>query len=213
MDEAVTLSAQLETLTQELGRLQQAPDSESIDANRRQRVHVRFDTLISKQQRALQDPRNRFQPGELLSSLAKAQDDPVRLQPALQRVLGPPPGRHDAQRWLGHRHLPDHGWPDGGSAGQNRDRLAASRHPRRGSLFARVTEIITVLFPQFSVWNLPPTGHEFSHLVGQELRALERDAYSYLFQELTGRGGRGGHTPRASAKRSGPELRSRGHYG
>lgn len=73
-----------------------------------------------------------------------------------------------------------------------------------------MTEIITVLFPQFSVWNLPPTGHEFGHLVGQELRALERDAYSYLFQELTGRGGTWWPTPRASAKRSGPELRKQG---
>lgn len=71
MDEAVTLSAQLETLTQELGRLQQTLDSESIDADRRQRVHVRLDTLISKQQRALQDPRNRFQPGELLQAWLK----------------------------------------------------------------------------------------------------------------------------------------------
>ena len=51
--------------------------------------------------------------------------------------------------------------------------------------FAQITDIIRLRFPEFSIWNLPVSGHEFGHFVAQELREKTLNGlYRYPIQEI-----------------------------
>jgi len=196
MDEVSVLSAQLEALSQQIGRVQRALDAKAIDTNLRQRVHIRFDTLISKQQQALQGLRDELQPEHLAQAWLKLKairrdcnslfsESLAFLQGVLVRSTGLDTGicqiADDLMEDL-----------------QRRTDIACSRLtiPGEAAFFVQTAEIIRVPFPEFSVWNLPLTGHEFGHLVAQELRVREGGTYSYPFQELIDREGHGGQTER-----------------
>jgi hypothetical protein len=196
MDEMTVCSAQLEALAQHLGRAQQALYADPINAELRERVQVRFGGLIDKQQRALQELRAEASPERLPQTwreLKAIRRDCNRLfaeslaflQGALVRTAGLDGGicqiADDLMEEL--RQRTDISW----------SRLTI---PGEAALFGQLAEIIRVPFPEFTIWSLPLTGHEFGHLVAQELRVLDGDAYTFPFRELVDRAGPGGQTER-----------------
>jgi hypothetical protein len=54
-----------------------------------------------------------------------------------------------------------------------------------GEFFADMAEIIRLRFPEVSIWNLPVAGHEFGHFVAQELKAPRGNGtFRFPFQEF-----------------------------
>jgi hypothetical protein len=196
MDEMAVCSAQLEALAQHLGRAQQALHADPIDTELRERVQVRFSGLIDKQQRALQELRAEVTPERLPQTWRELKairrdcnvlfaESLAFLQGALVRTAGLDSGicqiADDLMEEL--RQRTDISW----------SRLTI---PGEAALFGQLAEIIRVPFPEFSIWSLPLTGHEFGHLVAQELRVLDGDAYVFPFRELVDELGPGGQTER-----------------
>lgn len=186
MNERSILIAQIQTLAQELGRAESALDAQEIDSDLRERVRIRFDKLIKKQQQALTNVRREVEGGQppeacwdSFRSIRKEcgplfHECLAFMQGALVRSAGLDDGLCRIADVLldGLSHQADIPW--------ERFTILAE-----GEFFADMAEIIRLRFPELSIWNLPVTGHEFGHFVGPKLEVHGLDGKSrHPFQDL-----------------------------
>lgn len=190
MDERCVILAQIEALAENLGIAERALDAHPIDPDLREAVRIRFSTLINKQQKDMGKLREEVEGGLPLDACWCTFRDIRRecmpifreclafLEGALVRSAGLDDGIcHVADALLDDlSHRTDIHWA----------RLTILAE---GEFFDQMAEIIRLRFPEFSIWNLPIAGHEFGHLVGQELRELKPDGYRYPFEEILQREG------------------------
>lgn len=191
MDKYSILAAQIEALAENLRGVKRALGAHQIDPGLREAVRSRFEKLINKQQMELDRLRGEVENELMLESCWSAFRDnrqecvPIFreslafLEGALIRSAGMDNGICQMADFL----LDDLSHRTGIS--WERFTILAEEE-----FFAQMAEIIRLRFPEFSIWNLPVAGHEFGHLVGQELREQKRDGtYRYPFQEILQREG------------------------
>lgn len=191
MNEYSILMAQIEALAENLRGVKRALDANQIDPGLREAVRNRFERLINKQQMDVDRLRGEVENELMLegcwSAFRDIRQDCVSifreslafLEGALIRSAGMDNGICQVADFLldDLSHRTDIPWA--------RFTILAEEE-----FFARMAEIIRLRFPEFSIWNLPVTGHEFGHLVGQELRVHKPDGtYRYPFQEILQREG------------------------
>jgi len=186
MNEYDVIVAQIDALAENLGRAERALGAQQIDPDLREAVRIRFSKLISKQQKGLEKLREEVE-GDLpldecwyAFRYIRQECMPIFreclafLEGGLVRSAGIDDGIcHVADALLDDlSYRADIYWA----------RLTILAE---GELFDQTAEIIRLRFPEFSIWNLPISGHEFGHLVGQELRVLKPDGtYRYPIQEI-----------------------------
>jgi hypothetical protein len=197
MDETRALAAQIDTLRAELAELKRALDAQVIHEDLRNRVHVRFDVLIAKQADALHALREGLQPDRAQEGWAAFRQARRSCQQLfgevlafLQGVLVRSAGLDDGICQIADDLVDDLAyWSD----------LKWSRLTILGdaAFVANIAEIIRIPFPEFTVWKLPVIGHEFGHLVAQQLNVRDETGRTvYLFERLLDREGRGGQKER-----------------
>jgi hypothetical protein len=194
MDERSVLLAQIQALTQELTRAENALDVPQIDANLSDRVRVRFDRLIREQQAALSDVRKQAKDGQPLDECWVGfryvregcaplfREYLALIEGAMVRSAGLDNSVCQiADALLNHlSHRADIYW--------GRFTILAGEE-----FFADMAEVIRIRFPETSIWNLPVAAHEFGHFIGPKLEVREPDGSSrHPFQVLLERESRQG---------------------
>lgn len=186
MDERSFMKARIDALVENLNLAEETLDAEQISPKLREGVKVRFGTLIEKRKSKLKELRKNVDKGmqlEICSNSFKNIND--ECNPLFREVLAFIEGAlvRSAKLDNGICYLAD-SLLDDLSYYTN---IPWARLTIMGEeeFFSQMAEIIRLRFPEFSIWNLPIVGHEFGHLVGQELKTLKGyGAYQYLFQML-----------------------------
>jgi hypothetical protein len=188
------LSARIGTLERDVQRVEKAFASDSISPELRQRVRARFDTLLNKQRLALGALREQMAPERGKKAWAAFQTiaaDCDRLFSEslafLSGVLVRGAGLDDRMCEVADTlldelaRMTDIPWARLTTLGDE-------------AAFDRVAGIIRVPFPEFTVWSLPVTGHEFGHVVARELReagVLKDELNTHPFQDIVDEAGGG----------------------
>jgi hypothetical protein len=182
VDENLTLMAQIGALAENLDRAERALSAPQIDPELRKAVHNRFGWLIGDKKKELRTLRKQVEGGlsmdlcwEGFRRTRKECGDLFSeclafLEGALVRSAGLDDGICKVADALlaylsYHADIP---W--------SRFTIMAE-----GEFFTRLTEIVRLRFPEFSVWNLPIAAHEFGHFVAEEIR---KDGPSDLFMTI-----------------------------
>lgn len=179
------LLSQIDSLSQQLARVETAIQSEKLDAGLRARVGARFDLLLSQSRREIADLRRQAAGGGAAANcwqeFAKIEaqcrglfDECLAfIQGALARAAGVDGGIcAQADRLLDElAALADIPW--------NRFTLLDT-----GEFYRETAEIIRVRFPELSFWELPVAAHEFGHFVGPRLWERENGRMEYPFQKM-----------------------------
>lgn len=190
MNERLILMDRIQALVQELGQAENALNAKQVDSNLRERVLIRFQTLFRKQQQALKNLRNEVKDLPLDACWDSFRTIRLECGPLFRECLAFMEGALVRSAGL-----------DGGLC-QIADALLDDLSHRadiswkrftilaEGEFFTDMAEIIRLRFPEVSIWNLPVAGHEFGHLVAQELKVPRHDGtFRYPFQEICQREG------------------------
>jgi hypothetical protein len=185
MDSRSMLVTQLDSLTEQLLRVEKAVQSPKLDVNLRERVGARFDKLLSQRRNQLtllrQDISNNQPLHTCWQKLSQQELDCRKLfeeclafiQGALARA-----GAVDEGMCLFADNLLDDlaAWSD---VGWRRFTLLST-----GEFYQDTAELIRIRFPELSFWELPIVAHEFGHFLGPELRETQDGGFRYPFQEM-----------------------------
>jgi hypothetical protein len=186
MDERSVLTAQIHTLHQRLSRAKDTLRLPQIDVDLRERVLVRFDVSIRKQQQALRGVQEGLERELALAGCWDRFRDIQRdCEPLFQECLALVEGALTRTAGL-----------DNGLC-QIADTLLSHLSDRSGipwgrftivaenEFFANMAQIIRMRYAEETIWNLPVVGHEFGHFVGPKLEVYGADGRSrYPFQAL-----------------------------
>jgi hypothetical protein len=188
MDERSFMIARIDALAEKLNLAEAALDAEQISPKLRDKVKIRFGLKVDKQKKKLEELRKNVDNGMQLEICATSFRNISEVcDPLFREVLAFVEGALVRSAGLdnGMCYLADALLDD---LSHNTDipwvRLTIMGEEE---FFSQMAEIIRLRFPEFSIWNLPILGHEFGHLVGQELKTLDSvGMYQSLFKSLQG---------------------------
>ena len=179
------LLAQIEALEQNLARVEQILEAREIPEEFRDAVRSRFNRMLRKQTVALSKLRERVQKGKISPELAWSSFRMARQESG--------PIFRECLEFLGGVVIRDKGLDKG--ICQVTDELVRRYAQDTDVKWGRLTilgeehfldpvaDIIRLRFPEWDVWNLPFTAHEFGHVVANEMAADEEKDFQELLKQ------------------------------
>lgn len=179
------LLAQIEALEQNLARVEQILGAKEIPEEFRDAVRFRFNRTLRKQTVPLSKLRERVQKGRIPPELAWSSFRMTRQESG--------PIFRECLEFLGGVVIRDKGLDKGicQVADELVRRYAQDTDVKWGRLtilgeehfLDPVADIIRLRFPEWDVWNLPFTAHEFGHVVANEMAADEEKDFQDFLKE------------------------------